>query len=111
MAVSKARQPSSVATIWRTVNGKGLVLGGGNNAGGVPAGLSVFATLSCSASGNFALSSTPLAGVAVSPNGNFQINAMLAPKPTFPCPNPLLLIQSATNGHWFALGIAGSDQN
>jgi hypothetical protein len=29
-----------------TVNGKGLVLGGGNGAGGIPAGLSVIATLS-----------------------------------------------------------------
>jgi hypothetical protein len=94
-----------------TVHGKGLVLGGGNNAGGVPAGLSVLATLSCSSSGNFALSSTPLAGVAVSPNGDFQINAMLSPKPTFAsCTNPLLLIQSAANFHWFALGIVNPGQ-
>jgi hypothetical protein len=95
-----------------TVNGKGLVLGGGNGAGGVPVGLSVIATLSCLSTPPFGLSSTPPAGVAVSPNGNFQINAMLAPTPTFgsSCPNPLLLIQSATNGHWFALGVAGSDQ-
>jgi hypothetical protein len=48
----------------------------------------------------------------VSPKGNFQINGMLSPPPNFSrSPNPLLLIQSATNGHWFALGIAGSDQN
>jgi hypothetical protein len=93
-----------------TVQGKGLVLGGGNNAGGVPAGLSVFATLSCLSTLPFRLSSTPLAGVAVSPNGNFQINATLSPKPTFPCAKPLLLIQSAANEHWFALGIVSSDQ-
>jgi hypothetical protein len=93
-----------------TVHGKGLLEGGGNGAGGVPAGLSVFATLSCSSTAtNFLLSSTPLAGVAVSPNGNFQIiNGTLSPKPTFPCASPLLLIQSAANMHWFALGIVSS---
>ena len=91
-----------------TVHGKGLVLGGGNGAGGVPAGTNVFATLSCQSTSPFGLSSTSLAGVPVSPNGNFQINGMLSPTPTFPCANPLLLIQSAANSHWFALGIVSS---
>ena len=49
------------------------------------------------------------AGVPVSPNGNFQINGMLSATPTFPCASPLLLIQSAANSHWFALGIVSSD--
>ena len=62
-----------------TVHGKGLVLGGGNGAGGV------------------------------SPNGNFQIKGTLSPTPTFPCASPLLLIQSAANSHWFALAIVRSD--
>jgi hypothetical protein len=91
-----------------TVHGKGLVLGGGNGAGGVPAGTNVFATLSCLSTSPFGLSSTPPAGVSVSPNGNFQINGVLSPTPTFPCASPLLLIQSAANSHWFALGIVSS---
>jgi hypothetical protein len=91
-----------------TVHGKGLVLGGGNGAGAVPAGLNVFATLSCLSTSPFGLSSTNLAGVPVAPNGDFQISGTLAPTPTFPCASPLLLIQSAANSHWFALGIVSS---
>jgi len=91
-----------------TVHGKGLVLGGGNGAGGVPAGTNVFATLSCLSTSPFGLSSTNFAGAAVSPNGDFQINGTLSPTPTFPCASPLLLIQSAANNHWFALGIVRS---
>jgi hypothetical protein len=94
------------------VSGKGLVLGGGNGAGGAPANLKVFATLSCSSTANFLLSTTTLTGVPVSPTGDFQINDMLTPAPTFPCANPLLLIQSTAAGmHWFALGIVGSDDD
>src|SRR5271169_4288296 len=63
------------------VSGKGLVEGGGNGAGGVPAGLKVYATLSCLSSPSFLLSSTSLTGVPVSPNGNFQINDMLSSPP------------------------------
>jgi hypothetical protein len=92
-----------------TVRGTGLLLGGGNGAGGVPTGTNVFATLSCQSTAPFALSSTSTAGVPVSPNGNFQINGMLSPAPTFPCASPLLLIQSASNSHWFAFGIVSSD--
>jgi hypothetical protein len=94
------------------VSGKGLVLGGGNSAGGIPAaGLNVFATLSCLSTGTFALSSTSLTGVAVSPRGDFQINDMLSSPLPAACPNPLLLIQSTTNNHWFALGIVGSSSD
>jgi hypothetical protein len=94
------------------VSGKGLVLAGGNSAGGIPAaGLNVYATLSCLSTGTFALSSTPLTGVAVSSTGDFQINDTLSSKLPAACPNPLLLIQSATNNHWFALGIVGSDNS
>jgi hypothetical protein len=91
------------------VRGTGLLLGGGNGAGAVPAGTNVFATLSCQSTPPFALSSTSPAGVPVSPNGNFQISGMLSPAPTFPCASPLLLIQSASNAHWFAFGIVSSD--
>ena len=93
-----------------TVHGDGLLLGGGNGAGGVPAGTNVLATLSCLSTSPFGLSSTSPAGVALSPNGDFQIKGMLSPKPTFPCASPLLLIQSAANLHWFALGIPGSER-
>jgi hypothetical protein len=68
----------------------------------------VFATQSWLSTSPFGLSITSPAGVPVSPNGNFQINGMLSPMPTFPCASPLLLIQSAANSHWFALGIVSS---
>jgi hypothetical protein len=92
------------------VSGRGLILGGGNSAGGVPSGLMVFAQLSCSSSGTFALSLTSTVGVPVSSSGDFQINDVLTPTPTFTsCASPLLLIQSTALGmHWFALGIVGS---
>ena len=94
------------------VSGKGLVLAGGNGAGGIPAaGLNVYATLSCLSTGTFALSSTPLTGVAVSSTGDFKINDKLSSPLPAACPNPLLLIQSTTNNHWFALGIVGSDNS
>jgi hypothetical protein len=91
------------------VSGQGLVLGGGNTAGGAPAA-ALFATLSCSSTSPFSLSSTPIPGTlpTLSPNGDFQIDAMLSPAPVFPCASPLLLIQSQTNMHWFALGIVSS---
>jgi hypothetical protein len=57
----------------------------------------------------FALRSTNLAGVPVSPNDDFQISGTLAPMPTFPCACPLPLIGSAANSHWFrARGLLSS---
>jgi hypothetical protein len=91
-----------------TVQGQGLVLGGGDNAGRAPA-LSVFASLFCGPVTSPTESDTNLAGVALPPSGNFQINDMLAPVPATPCVNPMLLIRSTGTGNpWFAVGILGS---
>jgi hypothetical protein len=87
------------------VDGKGLVLGGGNNAGRPPPGVSVIATLICSAATPFTQFSTSTAGVMLSPNGDFKINDVLSPTPPSPCASPMLLIRNAANLTWFAVGI------
>jgi hypothetical protein len=87
------------------VDGRGLLLGGGNNVGG-NAGASVFATLFCANDGNVQHNST-LAGVALEANGDFRIDDELAPAPPSPCDNPVLLIRNTAlpNQAWFAAGI------
>jgi hypothetical protein len=87
------------------VNGKGLVLGGGNNAGRAPAGTSVFATLICEPTKDFIERDSALAGVLLSPNGDFMINDVLSPLPPDVCISPMLLIRNAANNGWFAVGI------
>jgi hypothetical protein len=83
------------------VSGQGLILAGGDNAGRAPA-LSVFASLFCGTTE----SDTNLAGVALSPTGDFQINDTLSPVPSATCANPMLLIRSTTQpSPWFAVGI------
>ena len=79
------------------VDGRGLVLAGGNGIG-TPAGQSVFARLFC-------------AGVAhdselvpLDARGDFRIEGHVNPFPPSPCANPVLLIVNA-NGAWFAAGI------
>jgi hypothetical protein len=94
-----------------TVQGNGLVLGGGNNAGRAPANTVVLATLICQAAAPFTESRTSPAGVPLSPTGDFQINDMLSPPPTFPCASPMLLIRNAVNLGWFAVGIPGSGRH
>jgi len=84
--------------------GKGLILGGGNNAGRAT-GQSVFATLICEAAAPFVERSTTLTGVLLAPNGDFEIDDMLAPLPPFECASPMLLIRTAGSGNWFAVGI------
>jgi hypothetical protein len=94
------------------VKGQGLVLAGGNNAGRAPTpALFVIATLICQPTAPFTQSSTSSAGVMLSPNGDFEINDMLSPAPTFPCASPMLLIQNTANFAWFAVGIfrSGND--
>ena len=86
------------------VKGKGLILGGGNNAGRAT-GQSVFATLICEAAAPFVERSTTLTGVLLAPSGDFEINDTLAPLPPFECASPMLLIRTAGSGNWFAVGI------
>jgi len=91
-----------------TVQGKGLILGGGNSAGRTTGQL-VFATLICEAAAPFTERNTSLAGVQLALNGDFRIDDRLSPAPV-DCPSPMLLIRNAA-GAWFAVGIPnlGSD--
>jgi hypothetical protein len=84
------------------VKGKGLLLAGGNGIG-TAAGQSVFATLICEAAPPFTLRSTSPAGVALQPNGDFEIDDMLSPAPGT-CASPVLLIRNL-QGAWFAAGV------
>jgi hypothetical protein len=90
------------------VDGRGLLLGGGNGIG-TNAGASVFATLICEAAAPFTERSTNLNGVPLEPNGDFRIDDVLSSPPT-ECASPVLLIRSTTNNPvtgraWFAAGI------
>ena len=85
-----------------TVNGKGLLLGGGSNIGG-NANQSVFATLICEPTAPFTLRNTNTSGVALAPDGDFRIDDVLNPAPS-DCASPVLLIRNLA-GAWFAAGI------
>jgi hypothetical protein len=70
-----------------SVDGRGLLLGGGN-AIGMNGNASVFATLICDAVAPFMQHSTNLAGVALAPNGDFRIDDVLVPTPPAESPAP-----------------------
>jgi hypothetical protein len=89
------------------VDGRGLLLSGGNNVG-LNGNARVFATLACvdqppANPQTFSLYSTNTAGVALEPDGDFKIDDVLNPVPTA-CVSPVLLIRN-TAGAWFAAGI------
>src|SRR5437667_5046761 len=92
------------------VDGKGLLLGGGNLIG-FTANFSVFATLICEAVAPFIERSTnAVVGVALEPNGDFRIDDVLVPAPPADCDSPMLLIRNAEpNPAWFAAGIPEQD--
>lgn len=90
-----------------TVDGRGLLLAGGNNIG-TNANASVFATLICEANAPFTQRNTDLAGVALATNGDFHIDDVLAPPPD-QCASPVLLIRNAANQAWFAAGLRKID--
>src|SRR4029453_5318932 len=69
------------------VDGRGLLLGGGNLIG-FTADASVFATLICEAALPFTERSTNAAGVALEPNGDFPIDDVLFPAPPAVCAGP-----------------------
>lgn len=82
------------------VDGRGLLLGGGNNIG-LNANQSVRATLVCG---------TPVPTlhdsdlVPLEPNGDFRIDDELTPALPPDCVSPVLLIRNPA-GSWFAAGI------
>jgi hypothetical protein len=80
-----------------SVDGRGLLLAGGN-AIGTNGNQSVRALLFC---GTAAFNSDL---VALEPNGDFRIDGMLNATPPDPCESPALLIVNA-GGRWFAAGI------
>src|SRR2546426_8334231 len=91
------------------VDGRGLLLGGGNLIG-FTANASVFATLICEAVAPFTERSTNTAGVALEPNGDFRIDDVLVPAPPADCESPVLLIRVVgANPAWFAAGIPQQD--
>lgn len=93
-----------------TVDGRGLLLAGGNGLG-TNAGASVFATLICEATAPFTERSTSLAGVPLQTNGDFHIDDALAPPPSGGCASPVLLIRNVSNLAWFAAGIRKTGNN
>ena len=91
------------------VDGRGLLLGGGNTIG-TNGNASVFATLICEAVAPFTEHSTNGAGVPLAPNGDFRIDDVLVPAPPANCDSPVLLIRnSQPNPAWFAAGIPKED--
>ena len=80
------------------VDGRGLLLAGGDNVGRT-GGQRVNAMLICDGARHLSEQQVPL-----EPNGDFRITGFLAPRPLAPCNNPILLIVNA-NGAWFAAGI------
>jgi hypothetical protein len=82
------------------VDGRGLLLGGGNSIG-TNANARVFATLLC----DNVQHSTAAAGVPLEADGDFRIDDVLVPRPPAVCNVPVLLIRNAANLAWFAAGI------
>ena len=74
------------------VDGRGLLLGGGDTIG-TNGNASVFATLICEAVAPFTLHNTDLDGVPLAANGDFRINDVLMPAPPAQCDSPVLLIR------------------
>jgi hypothetical protein len=80
------------------VEGRGLILAGGNNIGTSGGGQTVQARLFCGGvPHNSAL-------VPLELDGDFRIDSALTPTPPDPCTAPVLLIVSG-GGSWFAAGI------
>ncbi len=81
-----------------SVDGRGLLLAGGDNIG-TNGNQSVRARLFCGGLPHDTVQLVPL-----EPDGDFSIDSALTPPPPNPCANPVLLIISA-GGNWFAAGI------
>ena len=84
-----------------SVDGRGLLLGGGENIG-TNGGQSVRARLFCGPAG--AETAFDSALVPLEADGDFRIESQLSGVPPAVCERPVLLIVSA-GGNWFAAGI------
>ena len=92
------------------VDGRGLLLGGGDTIG-TNGNASVFATLICEAVAPFPQFSTNITGVPLAANGDFRIDDVLVPTPPTVCESPVLLIRVTVAGAWFAAGIPKLDRD
>ena len=90
------------------VDGRGLLLGGGDQIG-FNGNASVFATLICETAAPFTQFSTNITGVPLAANGDFRIDDVLVPAPPAVCDSPVLLIRVSPSGAWFAAGIQKID--
>ena len=85
------------------IKGRGLLLAAGNGIG-TNAGASVFATLFCGPADSATAHNS--GRVALDPDGDFRIHAVLTPALPATCDTPVLLIRNgAGSGVWFAAGI------
>jgi len=84
-----------------SVDGRGLLLAGGNGIG-TNAAQTVRASLFCGPATGFTTHSSDL--VALEANGDFRIYGELRPTPPDSCATPVLLIVNS-GGRWFAAGI------
>jgi hypothetical protein len=82
------------------VEGRGLLLAGGNGIGSNPVP-NVLAKLFCGAA---EFDSPP---TTMDAEGNFTISGTLSAEPPNPCSTPVLLIVVAPSGAWLAAGIPG----
>ena len=85
-----------------SVDGRGLLLGGGDNIG-TNGGQSVRATLFCGPAATATAHTTE--AVPLEADGDFRINDVLTPPPPEPCTTPVLLIVNSAGIRWFAAGI------
>jgi hypothetical protein len=91
------------------VDGRGLLLGGGDTIG-TNGNASVFATLICATVAPFTpqFSTDP---VPLAANGDFRIDDVLNAAPPAVCDSPVLLIRVSPSGAWFAAGIPKLDDD
>jgi hypothetical protein len=85
-----------------SVDGRGLLLAGGNSIGTKDGVATVKATLICETAAPFTLRDSGL--VTLDDNGDFRVDDILSPWPPSDCSSPVLLIRNA-GGTWFAAGI------
>jgi len=86
-----------------SVEGRGLVLAGGNSIGSPDSVTSVVAAFFCGSGSTTPLETIP--AIPLNAAGDFKFNADGFSAPPVPCVAPVLLILNASGSSWFAAGI------